>query len=98
MSNYNKTIKTTTFEQIKSEEQFQQKLKRMSERPKVSSKEKAEKDMMMAKAAQFVEENIPFDMAPDELKKHHFFKVGYEVAMRRKKALNVQNGKNIGGR
>ena len=73
-------------------------LKKLSERPKATIKEEAEKEIMMAKAAEFVENGIPFEMAPKELQDHHFFKVGYEVALRRKKALEMQGNKKIGGR
>ena len=60
--------------------------------------QKTEKDIMMSKAAEFVENGIPFEMAPKELRDHHFFKVGYEVALRRQRALQMQENKKIGGR
>lgn len=95
-TNRERDIKTYAVGQYENDQNLQKKLKKLSERPKVSQKERQEKDLMMAKAAEFVEENIPFDMIPEELRKHHFFKVGYEVALRRKKALEYQ--KNMGGR
>lgn len=76
----------------------QEKLRRLSERIKATETEKKEKDIMMAKAAEFVEKGIPFEMAPKELQEHYFFKVGYEVAIRRKKALEMQENKKMGGR
>lgn len=69
------------------ETQQERKLKQLHEQSRATSKEKAEKDVMMAKASEFVENGIPFEMAPEELQNHHFFKVGYEVAMRRKRVL-----------
>lgn len=74
----------------------EEKLKKLSERQKVTQQEKKEKEFMMAKAAEFVENGIPFDMAPEELKSHHFFKVGYDVAVRRKNALQFSQKNAIG--
>jgi len=65
----------------------EKRLKQLHDQNKATPKEKAEKEVMMAKASEFVENGIPFEMAPMELQNHHFFKVGYDVAVRRKKAL-----------
>lgn len=80
------------------EQKLQERLKRLSNKPKATLKEKSEKDIMMAEAAEFVKNGIPFEMAPKELQDHHFFKVGYEVALRRQRALQMQENKKIGGR
>ena len=91
-------IKERISKDFANDQNNQEKLKKLSEKVKVSEKEKSEKEIMMAKAAEFVENGIPFEMAPKELQDHHFFKVGYEVALRRKKALEMQGNKKIGGR
>ena len=66
-------------------------LRKLSERPKISQKERAEKDKMIAKAAEFVKNGIPFEMAPEELQKHYFFKIGYDIAIRRQKISEGTN-------
>lgn len=76
----------------------EKKLKERSKKTKVSPEELKMKDLMMAKAAQFVSDGIPFDMAPDELKESHFFKIGYDVAMRRQRALEFEKNKKARGR
>lgn len=84
------TIKTFMVNEIVEEERRKKHLQKLNDRKKASSQELREKDVMLARAAQFVEEGIPFEMAPEELKKHHFFKVGYDVALRRQSALAHQ--------
>mgnify|MGYP001625307256 CR=1 FL=1 len=74
----------------------EEKLRKISER-KPSVKEKSEKEVMMAKAAEFVDNGIPLEMVPEELRNHHFFKVGYDVAVRRKNAMQFIQ-KNSGRR
>lgn len=90
------TIKTFMVNEIVEDERRQEKLRRLSARKQANSQELREKDAMLAKAAQFVEEGIPFEMAPEELKKHHFFKVGYDVALRRQSALAHQQSQQKG--
>ena len=90
-------IKAHATNQFSNDQRLEEKLRKLSEKPKLSMKEKSEKDIMMAKATEFVENGIPFDMAPEELRNHHFFKVGYDVAVRRKNALQFSQ-KNTNGR
>ena len=66
-------------------------LKDKSMRLRATAQEKLEKDIMLAKGLEFVENGIPFEMAPEELKKHYFFKIGYDIGVRRQKANNTQN-------
>lgn len=84
------TIKTFMVNEIVEDERRERHLQKLNDRKKASPQELREKDVMLAKAAQFVEEGIPFEMAPEELKNHHFFKVGYDVALRRQSALAHQ--------
>ena len=70
----------------------EEKLAKLSKKIKVSEKEKQEKDVMINKGIEFSENNIPLEMVPDELKNHHFFKVGYNIGERRKLINNVQKG------
>lgn len=66
-------------------------LENKSRKVRATNKEKSEKDIMMAKGLEFVENGIPFDMAPEELQKHYFFKIGYEIGVRRKKINDTQS-------
>lgn len=84
------TIKTFMVNEIVEDERREEKLRRLSARKQASSQELREKDAMLALAAKYVEEGIPFEMAPEELQNHHFFKVGYDVALRRQSALARQ--------
>ena len=98
ITNKGYSIRTYALNQVENDKMFEKKLEKLSKYPKASSKEKSEKEIMMKKAEEFVENNIPFEIAPIELQSHHFFKIGYEVAMRKKKILEMQSNKDRGGR
>ena len=92
-----RSIKSYAASQFSNDQRLEEKLKKLSEKPRPSMKEKSEKEVMMAKAAEFVDNGIPFEMAPEELRNHHFFKVGYEVAVKKKNAMQFIQ-KNSGRR
>ena len=82
---------SSTVSSIKKEKMLESK----SKKARATNKEKSEKDIMMAKGLEFVENGIPFDMAPEELKKHYFFKIGYEIGIRRQKINNNQTDSKV---
>ena len=73
---------------------YEEKLERMSERPKISANEMKEKDIMIAKGIEFSKNGVPLDMVPEELKKYHFFVVGYNIGERQKIVENIQKGRS----
>ena len=99
-SKYNRkvvAIRNFIINEILEEARIKEKLRKLDARKQASPQELREKDDMLALAAKFVEEGIAFEDASEKLQKHHFFKVGYDVALRKQRVLAHQES-NLKGR
>ena len=65
-------------------------LKNKAKRLKATNDERVNKDVMLAKGLEFVENGIPFEMAPEELRNQYFFKIGYDIGIRRQKINSIE--------
>lgn len=99
-SKYNRkvvAIRNLIINDILEEARIKEKLRKLDARKQASPQELREKDDMLALAAKFVEEGIAFEDASEKLQNHHFFKVGYNVALRKQSALAYQES-NLKGK